>query len=95
MLNMALHFGGDNYWTKLILALNLTYLSRVIYYSEKKFREPLKSEESEKKFSKPLKSEEFGLLNMFFYIRSLYKTGFYDNLYNEFAIPKFLRRNSK
>ncbi|GBC00551.1 hypothetical protein RclHR1_00390005 [Rhizophagus clarus] len=32
MLNMALLSGNDYYWTKLILALNLIYISRVLYY---------------------------------------------------------------
>jgi hypothetical protein len=80
MLNMALHFGKDNYWTKIILAINLTYLSRIIYYNEKKFG---KGES---------KSEEFGLLNMTFYVRSLYKKRFYDDCEAVFDIPECLRR---
>ncbi|GES95694.1 hypothetical protein GLOIN_2v1815713 [Rhizophagus clarus] len=35
MLNMSLLSGNDYYWTKLILAINLIYLSRVINYAKK------------------------------------------------------------
>ena len=57
MLNMALLSGNDYYWTKLILALNLIYLSRVIYYAV------------EKKFIESEKDEIFGFLNAIFYLR--------------------------
>ncbi|GBC09876.1 hypothetical protein RclHR1_09190002 [Rhizophagus clarus] len=64
MLNMALLSGNDYYLTKLILALNLIYLSRVLYYAVKEFD---KSENSEK-------NETFGLLNIIFLIRSKFRS---------------------
>lgn len=69
MLNMALLFGNDyyRYWTKLILALNVTYISRVLYYTiEKKYKD-----ESYKGAGGFDETEMFGLLNMIFYTNYL------------------------
>ncbi|RIA82606.1 hypothetical protein C1645_788078 [Glomus cerebriforme] len=69
MLNMALLSGNDSYWTKIILALNLVYLSRVLYYA------------IEKKMTESKKTETFGLLNMIFFLRHV---TLHDLIPNEF-----------